>query len=90
MCRRPPRTWPTEQRWLLQAYWLLSGYGLRASRALGRFAGAVLATVLLMMGFGLPGTPARPYAPASGVIGDRRPELHRPFADAVRGRIKRG
>ena len=36
------------------AYWLLSGYGLRASRALGWLAAAMLITITLMMGFGLP------------------------------------
>lgn len=42
------------ERWLLQLYWLLSGYGLRASRALGWLALAMMTTILLMMGFGLP------------------------------------
>ncbi|MFK0154075.1 pentapeptide repeat-containing protein [Streptomyces sp. NPDC090493] len=42
------------ERALLHGYWLLSGYGLRASRALGWLAAAMLATVLLLMGFGLP------------------------------------
>ncbi|MDQ1041613.1 uncharacterized protein YjbI with pentapeptide repeats [Streptomyces sp. V3I8] len=41
------------ERGLLHGYWLLSGYGLRASRALGWLAAAMLATVLLLMGFGL-------------------------------------
>ncbi|WP_308401500.1 hypothetical protein [Streptomyces sp. AP-93] len=32
----------------------MSGYGLRASRALGWLAATMLATIVLMMGFGLP------------------------------------
>ncbi|WP_375153038.1 pentapeptide repeat-containing protein [Streptomyces sp. SM18] len=39
---------------LLNGYWLLSGYGLRASRALGWLAAAMLVTIVLLMGFGLP------------------------------------
>ncbi|MFI2506097.1 pentapeptide repeat-containing protein [Streptomyces sp. NPDC018972] len=46
-------TTPAE-RGLLHGYWLLSGYGLRASRALGWLAAAMIATVVLLMGFGLP------------------------------------
>ncbi|WP_406182986.1 hypothetical protein [Streptomyces canus] len=34
------------ERGLLHAYWLLSGYGLRASRALGWLAGAMLLTIV--------------------------------------------
>lgn len=52
--RRHGRKWSQAERWLLQAYWLLSGYGLRASRALGWLALAMMTTILLMMGFGLP------------------------------------
>ncbi|MEU1934356.1 pentapeptide repeat-containing protein [Streptomyces coeruleorubidus] len=52
--RRHGRKWDEAERWLLQAYWLLSGYGLRASRALGWLVLAMMTTVLLMMGFGLP------------------------------------
>ncbi|MFC9506167.1 pentapeptide repeat-containing protein [Streptomyces sp. NPDC057002] len=52
--RRHSRGWGTAERWLLQAYWLLSGYGLRASRALGWLTLAMMTTILLMMGFGLP------------------------------------
>ncbi|MFI1677976.1 pentapeptide repeat-containing protein [Streptomyces sp. NPDC020607] len=54
------------ERWLLQAYWLLSGYGLRASRALGWLALAMTTTVLLLMGFGLPGS--APALRASGTL----------------------
>ncbi|MEU0382886.1 pentapeptide repeat-containing protein [Streptomyces chartreusis] len=42
------------ERRLLWCYWLLSGYGLRASRAAGWLLAAMTATVLLLMGFGLP------------------------------------
>ncbi|MGW1796892.1 pentapeptide repeat-containing protein [Streptomyces sp. NPDC001984] len=42
------------ERGLLWGYWLLSGYGLRASRALGWLAAAMLVTIVLLMGFGLP------------------------------------
>jgi hypothetical protein len=52
--RRHGMGWGTAERWLLQLYWLLSGYGLRASRALGWLALAMLTTILLMMGVGLP------------------------------------
>ncbi|MER6268323.1 pentapeptide repeat-containing protein [Streptomyces sp900105755] len=52
--RRYDRKWSEAERWLLQIYWLLSGYGLRASRALTWLALAMMATILLMMGFGLP------------------------------------
>ncbi|MGH4028859.1 pentapeptide repeat-containing protein [Actinomycetota bacterium Odt1-20B] len=52
--RRHSRKWSEAERWLLQAYWLLSGYGLRASRALGWLGLAMMSTVVLMMGFGLP------------------------------------
>ncbi|MER6394287.1 hypothetical protein ABT236_38275 [Streptomyces sp. NPDC001523] len=45
---------PRGERSLLTAYWAMSGYGLRASRALGWLAACMFATVVLMMGFGLP------------------------------------
>ncbi|MEU9191059.1 pentapeptide repeat-containing protein [Streptomyces sp. NPDC048484] len=41
------------ERWLLHGYWALSGYGLRASRAMYWLAATMLATVLLLMGFGI-------------------------------------
>lgn len=44
----PRRTWPAA------GYWLLSGYGLRALRALGWLAAAMLVTIVLLMGCGLP------------------------------------
>ncbi|MHC3460251.1 pentapeptide repeat-containing protein [Streptomyces flavovirens] len=53
--RRHDHTGTTRaERGLLRGYWLLSGYGLRASRALGWLAAAMLVTILLLMGFGLP------------------------------------
>ncbi|MER7397799.1 pentapeptide repeat-containing protein [Streptomyces sp. NPDC000151] len=73
------------ERWLLQAYWLLSGYGLRASRALVGLGLAMAATVVLMMAYGLPDTPARDYPASAGVIGKRHPELQRPFLDRFTG-----
>ncbi|WP_438453265.1 pentapeptide repeat-containing protein [Streptomyces asiaticus] len=45
---------PKSERGLLWGYWLLSGYGLRASRAAGWLLAAMTATVLLLMGLGLP------------------------------------
>ncbi|MFE2277765.1 pentapeptide repeat-containing protein [Streptomyces sp. NPDC059454] len=53
--RRHDRTGtPRAERGLLHGYWILSGYGLRASRALGWLAAAMLVTIVLLMGFGLP------------------------------------
>ena len=53
--RRHDRTDTTRtERGLLRSYWMLSGYGLRASRALSWLAAAMLVTVLLLIGFGLP------------------------------------
>ncbi|MGC9437462.1 hypothetical protein [Streptomyces sp. WG5] len=53
--RRHDRTGtPRAERGLLYGYWILSGYGLRASRALGWLAAAMLVTIVLLMGFGLP------------------------------------
>ncbi|MCG3043347.1 pentapeptide repeat-containing protein [Streptomyces sp. S1A] len=53
--RRHDRTGTSRaERGLLHAYWMLSGYGLRAVRALGWLAAAMLVTVVLLMGFGLP------------------------------------
>ncbi|MER7108800.1 pentapeptide repeat-containing protein [Streptomyces sp. NPDC000229] len=39
---------------LLHGYWMLSGYGLSAFRALGWLAAAMLVTIVLLMGLGLP------------------------------------
>ena len=53
--RRHDRTQTTRtERGLLHGYWMLSGYGLRASRALGWLAAAMLVTIALLMGLGLP------------------------------------
>lgn len=77
--RRYSHGWRHAERWLLQAYWALSGYGLRASRALGWLAGAMLATSLLMLAFGLPDTPAREYPAGTRVVGKQAPALRAPF-----------
>ncbi|MFC9261260.1 hypothetical protein ACFT25_15730 [Streptomyces hydrogenans] len=57
---------PKTERRLLWAYWLLSGYGLRASRALGWLAAAMLTTILLLMTFGLPAS--SPKQEATGTV----------------------
>jgi hypothetical protein len=54
------------ERGLLFGYWLLSGYGLRASRALGWLAVAMLVTIVLLMGFGLPKD--SPKQDATGIV----------------------
>ncbi|MFD8465602.1 pentapeptide repeat-containing protein [Streptomyces cyaneofuscatus] len=65
--RRHDRTsTPPGERGLLWGYWLLSGYGLRATRALGWLAATMLATLVLLMGFGLPQD--SPKQEASGVV----------------------
>ncbi|MDX2291814.1 MULTISPECIES: pentapeptide repeat-containing protein [Streptomyces] len=65
--RRHDRTGtPTAERRLLWAYWLLSGYGLRAGRALGWLAAAMLATIVLLMAFGLPAS--SPKQEATGTV----------------------
>lgn len=65
--RRHNRTGtPFGERALLTAYWLLSGYGMRASRALGWLALAMMTTILLMMGFGLPNE--SPKQEATGIV----------------------
>lgn len=45
---------PWAERSLLTTYWALSGYGLRASRALTWLLASMIATVLVMMLWGLP------------------------------------
>ncbi|WP_316251028.1 MULTISPECIES: pentapeptide repeat-containing protein [Streptomyces] len=54
MRRNDRATTSRAERGLLHAYWMLSGYGLRALRAMGWLAAAMLTTVVLLMGFGLP------------------------------------
>ncbi|MFB8247286.1 pentapeptide repeat-containing protein [Streptomyces sp. NPDC055952] len=57
---------PRVERGLLHAYWLLSGYGLRASRAAGWLIAAMITTVVLLMGLGLPQN--SPKQEASGTV----------------------
>ncbi|MFI9000045.1 pentapeptide repeat-containing protein [Streptomyces sp. NPDC053541] len=65
--RRHDRTGtPKTERGLLWAYWLLSGYGLRAARALGWLAAAMLVTIVLLMAFGLPAS--SPKQEVTGVV----------------------
>ncbi|MCB5166520.1 pentapeptide repeat-containing protein [Streptomyces bambusae] len=65
--RRHDRTGtPKAERRLLWAYWLLSGYGLRAGRALGWLAAAMVATIVLLMAFGLP--MSSPKQEATGTV----------------------
>jgi hypothetical protein len=65
--RRHDRTGtPTAERGLLHGYWLLSGYGLRALRSLGWLAFAMLITLLLLMGLGLP--QETPVQEATGTV----------------------
>lgn len=45
---------PRSERSLPTAYWALSGYGMRASRALAWLGAAMLVTIVLLMGLGLP------------------------------------
>lgn len=89
--RRHDRTdTPPGERALLRGYWLLSGYGLRASRALGWLVAAVAATIVLMMGLGLPDSSPQQVAtgavPAGGrkvtlVVDKEDPRLTLPVAD---------
>ncbi|WP_331737414.1 pentapeptide repeat-containing protein (plasmid) [Streptomyces sp. NBC_00984] len=65
--RRHDRTGTSRvERRLLWGYWLLSGYGLRASRALGWLAASMLATIVLLMAFGLPAS--SPKQEATGTL----------------------
>ncbi|MEU8034394.1 pentapeptide repeat-containing protein, partial [Streptomyces sp. NPDC049099] len=52
--RRHDRDRPSSERALLTLYWAVSGYGLRASRALAWLVGAMAATTLIMMLWGIP------------------------------------
>ncbi|MFG2275854.1 pentapeptide repeat-containing protein [Streptomyces chartreusis] len=52
--RRHASDAPRSERSLLTAYWALSGYGMRASRALAWLGAAMLVTIVLLMGLGLP------------------------------------
>ncbi|MFJ8775341.1 pentapeptide repeat-containing protein [Streptomyces microflavus] len=62
--RRHDRGRPGAERALLAVYWAVSGYGLRASRAIGWLVGAMAATILIMMLWGLPQS-----EPKSGTTG---------------------
>ncbi|MEU3616420.1 pentapeptide repeat-containing protein [Streptomyces sp. NPDC006872] len=74
--RRHDRTGtPSSERGLLWAYWLLSGYGLRASRAMGWLLVAVAATILLMLGLGLPDSSPRQIATGTVPAGGGRVAL---------------
>ncbi|GHE55551.1 hypothetical protein GCM10018785_26170 [Streptomyces longispororuber] len=79
--RRHDTEAPAAERFMLWLYWAASGYGLRASRALSWLLAAMTATVVLMLGFGLPDTPAEAFPPDAGVIGKQNPELHAAFTD---------
>ncbi|MFI1700592.1 pentapeptide repeat-containing protein [Streptomyces bobili] len=48
------------ERALLSVYWALSGYGLRATRALSWLATAMVATVMIMMLWGMPAHVPKP------------------------------
>ncbi|WP_244206671.1 pentapeptide repeat-containing protein [Streptomyces swartbergensis] len=52
--RRHDSTRPFGERVLLTAYWALSGYGLRAVRALAWLVAAMVATITMMVLWGLP------------------------------------
>ncbi|MFC4606917.1 pentapeptide repeat-containing protein [Streptomyces maoxianensis] len=58
--RRHDSKRPRAERALLALYWAVSGYGLRASRALSWLLGAMAATVLVMMLWGLPKDDSNP------------------------------
>ncbi|MFE7212477.1 pentapeptide repeat-containing protein [Streptomyces sp. NPDC057611] len=65
--RRHDRTGtPRAERGLLHGYWMLSGYGLRALRALGWLAAAMLVTIVLLVGLGLPQDD--PKQKATGIV----------------------
>ncbi|MFD7908431.1 pentapeptide repeat-containing protein [Kitasatospora sp. NPDC059747] len=66
--RRHDRTGTSRaERGLLWAYWLLSGYSLRALRAVGWLAAAIVLTVILLMEFGLPLDPG-PTEKSQGTV----------------------
>ncbi|MFF3069192.1 pentapeptide repeat-containing protein [Kitasatospora sp. NPDC057936] len=66
--RRHDRTGTSRaERGLLWAYWLLSGYSLRALRAVGWLAAAMVLTVILLMEFGLPLDPG-PTEKSQGTV----------------------
>ncbi|MEU5512625.1 pentapeptide repeat-containing protein [Streptomyces fungicidicus] len=88
--RRHDRTTPPGERGLLWGYWLVSGYGMRASRALGWLLAAMAATIVLIMGLGLPDSSPKQVAtgtvPASGgrvtlAVDKQDPHLTLPVGD---------
>ncbi|MFJ9749796.1 pentapeptide repeat-containing protein [Streptomyces chartreusis] len=58
------------ERVLLSAYWAISGYGLRAARAFAWLAAMMVAAVVAMMLWGLPGNPPRQVTSGSYAGGD--------------------
>ncbi|GAB2628143.1 hypothetical protein GCM10027168_69810 [Streptomyces capparidis] len=58
--RRHDHTRPWGERVLLAVYWALSGYGLRAMRALAWLMGAMAATMLALLLWGLPAADPKP------------------------------
>ncbi|REK88087.1 pentapeptide repeat-containing protein [Streptomyces inhibens] len=89
--RRHDRTGtPASERGLLWGYWLLSGYGLRASRSMGWLMTAIAATIVLMMGLGLPDSSQRQDAGGTGstsggqvtlTVDEQDPRLTLPIQD---------
>jgi len=71
--RRQDLKRPRAERVLLSLYWAVSGYGLRASRALVWLLGAMVATVLVMMLWGLPQEDTKPAPGAGRPSGSRNP-----------------
>ncbi|MGW7081472.1 pentapeptide repeat-containing protein [Streptomyces sp. NPDC054866] len=74
MRRHDAATKPAE-RCLLTAYWALSGYGLRAARALAWLGAALLVTLVLIMGLGLPDHSPRQTATGTVPAGGGRVSL---------------
>ncbi|MFF3564716.1 hypothetical protein ACFYXS_32230 [Streptomyces sp. NPDC002574] len=72
---------PRGERFLLAVYWALSGYGLRASRAVGWLLGAMAATVLAMMLWGLAAQDMDPVS--RGTVDGRRVQLTTRTPDPV-------
>ncbi|MFI5998560.1 pentapeptide repeat-containing protein [Streptomyces sp. NPDC051362] len=64
--RRHATDIPPSERRLLTAYWALSGYGMRASRALTWLGTAMVITIVLLMGLGLPR--GDPKQEATGIV----------------------
>ncbi|MFJ8630873.1 pentapeptide repeat-containing protein [Streptomyces sp. NPDC093568] len=75
MRRHDRSSTPPGERGLLWCYWLLSGYGLRASRAVAWLLAAMAATVLLVMGLGLPDSAPRQTATGAVPAGGGRVTL---------------